>query len=349
MRSLLFSLTAMVFSPFHLLGNANEDTITIDFGNNSRIVILVNNQEDLAFLQQYDINKMLSDLSLSIDTADYDVTNLKIEDKTGARYLKDTTLVASEEGHVENKRSVDDIESLSDIRDRIKEKSSKHKRTHRASRGSMNLELGKNNYLQDGSFPEDDAFHSVKPWGSWYVAINSSHKFNLLGPLSIDWGKGISWYNFKFQNPDARLVRMDHGAGFMEDPLGLANIRSKVTVSHLNMSLVPLLDFGRSTRALSRRSHDRFSFSHLASSGFRIGAGGYTGYRVGSYTKYVFRDERRQNVKERGSFYLNNWRYGIRGQMGIGGFDMFFNYDLSPLYRGADSPNLQPFSFGVIF
>jgi hypothetical protein len=349
MKSLIFSLTVMAFLPFHLFGNANEDTITIDFGNNSRIIILVNNQEDLALLRQYDINKMLNDLSLSIDSADYDVAYLKIEDETGTRYLKDTTLVASEERLVEHRRSVDDMESLSDIRDRISERRSEQKRTHRVSRRSLNLELGKNNYLQDGSFPEDGAFHSVKPWGSWYVAINSSHKFNIAGPLSIDWGKGVSWYNFKFQNPDARLVRMDHGAGFVEDPLGLANIRSKVTVSHLNMSLVPLLDFGRSTRTLSRRSRDRFSFSHNASSGFRIGAGGYAGYRVGSFTKYVFRDDRRQNVKERGSFYLNNWRYGIRGQMGIGGFDMFFNYDLSPLYRGADSPNLQPFSFGVIF
>ena len=75
------------------------DTIILEFGNNSKILILVENQEDLKSLQSYDINQMLKDLSVSIDSAEEEVDYLTIEDNEGDRYLRDTTIV------VRNRRS----------------------------------------------------------------------------------------------------------------------------------------------------------------------------------------------------------------------------------------------------
>jgi hypothetical protein len=243
----------------------------------------------------------------------------------------------------------DDVETLSDVRDRINKTDYIQDRAPRV-RHSVNFELGMNNYLQNGRFPEaDGAPYSVKPWGSWYVGFNSTHKFHVAGPVFIDWGKGINWYNFKFEDPSIRVTRMEQGIGFIEDPRELPSIKSKITASYLNMSLVPILDFSNGLRRVKSYSMDGFSFTQYNKRGFRIGAGGYAGYRVGAHTKYVYRDDRRQREKERGSFYLNNWRYGVRGQLGYKALDLFFNYDLSPLFVGDASPKLRPFSFGVIF
>ena len=39
---------------------------------------------------------------------------------------------------------------------------------------SFNFDLGTNNYLEDGKFPDsNNQPYSVRPWGSWYVAAGS--------------------------------------------------------------------------------------------------------------------------------------------------------------------------------
>lgn len=216
-------------------------------------------------------------------------------------------------------------------------------------RHSMNFEFGMNNYLEDGSFPDaNGSLYSVRPWGSWYVGINSYHKFHIEGPLFLDWGKGISWYNFKFEDNATRLTRLEQGVGFVED-LSVDGIKSKLAVSHLNMSLVPILDFSHGLRKVKSYSVEGFNFTQYNKRGFRIGVGAYAGYRIGSHAKYVVRDDRREKERDKGNFFLNNWRYGIRGQAGFKALDLFFNYDLSPLYVGTMSPDLHPFSFGILF
>ena len=84
--------------------------------------------------------------------------------------------------------------------------------------------------------------------------------------------------------------------------------------------------------------------------GFRIGGGVYAGYRLGSRAKYVSKeDNERQRVKDRTNFYVNNWRYGVRVQLGIDGIDLFANYDLNELFIAGRGPELNAFSFGIVF
>ena len=81
--------------------------------------------------------------------------------------------------------------------------------------------------------------------------------------------------------------------------------------------------------------------------GIRLGAGVYGGYRIWSRTKYVFNDGK---AKSTGNYQLNNLRYGIRGQLGFSGIDLFVEYDLSQVFqenRGA--PELNRIQFGVTF
>lgn len=219
-----------------------------------------------------------------------------------------------------------------------------------AIRHWVNIDFGLNNYLESGEFPDAaGAQYAVRPWGSWYVGVNSSHKFHIGGPVFLEWNKGVSWYNFKFDDEYTRLSVQENGIGFIKDQSPVDGIKSKLAVSHLNMSLVPVFDFSNGLRKVKSYSVDGFNFKQYNKRGFRVGLGGYAGYRIGSHVKYVFKDDRREKEKDRGSFFLNNWRYGVRAQVGFKALDLFFNYDLSPLYIGAASPDLNSFSFGVTF
>jgi hypothetical protein len=83
--------------------------------------------------------------------------------------------------------------------------------------------------------------------------------------------------------------------------------------------------------------------------GFKIGVGVYGGYRLGSHSKIKFRqNDETDKDKEHSSFYLNNWRYGLRMRMGIKSLDLFFNYDLNELFSEGRGPELNAFSFGII-
>ena len=213
---------------------------------------------------------------------------------------------------------------------------------------SFNIDLGMNNYLQNGKFPEETgAPYAVKPWGSWYVAFNSNHKFHITGPLFIEWGKGISWYNFKFDNEDIRINAENDTLMFIEDSRNVNAIKSKLTASYINMSLIPVIDFSRGFKQVKSYSYESFRFTKYKKQGFRIGAGPYFGYRIGSHSKFVYKDDGREKEKDRDNFMLDNWRYGIRVQAGYKALDIFFNYDLNDLFLGKANPSLNAFSFGI--
>jgi len=110
----------------------------------------------------------------------------------------------------------------------------------------------------------------------------------------------------------------------------------------LNISLIPLLDFGDHSR--KPRMWDGYG------SEFRIGIGPYAGYKIGSKSKLVYKDGGdREKDKHRDSFYLNDLRYGARLQLGFRSTDFFFNYDFNELFKKDRGPELNAISFGVIF
>jgi hypothetical protein len=204
---------------------------------------------------------------------------------------------------------------------------------------TFNVDLGTNNYLSDGKFPDDNnAPYAVRPWGSWYVAFNSVHRARLANKYFLEWGLGISWYNFKFQNNDILLERNDTGLTFYSDSLHTNFIKSKLTASYLNASFIPVIDFGgKGKKALNREYHS-----------FRLGLGPYVGYRIGSHSKLVYESgNHKEKVKDKDNFYLNNFRYGLRLQLGFRSTDLFFNYDMNDLFISGKGPALSAFSFGV--
>ena len=181
----------------------------------------------------------------------------------------------------------------------------------------------------------------MRPWGSWYVGIASVQRSRLAKNFFLEWGLGMSWYTFKFQDDNVIMVKDDNGVRFEHDTRDFEFIKSKLSASYVQASLIPVLDFNDNGK--KARVWEGYKES------FRIGLGPYVAYRISSHSKLVYKDEGRERDKDRDSFYLNNLRYGARLQIGYRSTDLFFNYDLNELFKEGKGPNLNAFSFGVIF
>jgi len=72
---------------------------------------------------------------------------------------------------------------------------------------------------------------------------------------------------------------------------------------------------------------------------FKIGIGGKIGMRFTSQTKlkYEFDDENIKS-KQKESFGLNRFRYGLTGRIGFGGFNFFYYHGLSELFESGEGP-----------
>ncbi|MDH5380166.1 MAG: hypothetical protein OEW75_04895 [Cyclobacteriaceae bacterium] len=249
-------------------------------------------------------------------------------------YSQDEDPVKSKNDSIDNQVIIEEDFDDNDNDDDEESGIVKHKKR---TENFWNLDFGLNNYLQNGKFPDaTNESHTVKPWGSWYLALASVNRTRINGPLYMEWGMSFSWYNFKMQDPSIRITKGVDNIEFLPDTNGFDDyIKSKLSVTHINIFLVPMIHTDRSSR-----SDDK---------GFRLGVGGYAGYRVGSSTKFVYDKGGKQKDKGRGNYYLNNVRYGIRAQAGWKGTDIFFNYDLNELFAEGKGPELNPFSFGIIF
>ena len=332
-------------SPDHPLLTV-KDTVVINFGNNSKIMILVDNPEELKKISEFDINAMLEDLRISIDSMDDNEQYLRIEDETGENYLRDTSIVVSKPEKTDIRQIKESIkeEVVDELRNEFESKDRDKNYNYRRTRHYFNLELGMNNYLQDGKFPDaNNELYSVKPWGSWYVGMNGTNRTQISGPFFLDWGAGISWYSFKHQNFSTRIEKGETEVIYYDDPEVPNPIKSKLAMTHLNIHLVPLLHFGK-----SGRKKDIFHWDYY-DSGFRIGIGGYLGYRIQSWTKYTWReDDNKKKDHNHSNYYLNNLRYGLKFVVGYRAIDLFVNYDISKLYIEDRGPGLNSFSFGIV-
>ncbi len=220
---------------------------------------------------------------------------------------------------------------------------------HGTLRG-LNFEFGLLNYLNDGDFPSSSDLYELRPTASTFVGLTWNHTSYISGPLYLDWGGGISWYNFRFQNPATRLDPSNGRLDFFEQQGLESAIKSKLKATYLMFTAVPMFDFGKGKRIVRQFEEDDVRVAVSSRRGFRFGVGPYVGLRLSNKAKYVFRDgDGRDKIKEKGGFFMNDLRYGLRAQIGINGFDMFINYDFNELFEEGNGPELNPVSIGVVF
>lgn len=300
------------------------DTVVVELAKTSKVVFTMKDRTDLETLKQYDFQALFNDIFSKLEKND---TTSVVPADTTKKVNTDRLEVTKEDWGKE-----DDEDDWDDRRYR-----------HHNTRHYFNFDFGTNNFLEEGDFPDNSgAQYAVRPWGSWYIGLNSMLRTQVSQKFFLEWGAGVSWYDFKFQDDNTRMVEDDNGISFVADNLDVSYVKSKLEICYLNASLIPVFDFGGHNRKA------RFWSSH--NSNFRIGAGPYVGYRLYSKSKLVYKEDGdKEKDKESNNFYLNNMRYGIRMQLGIRSADFFFNYDLNELFVENKGPKLNAFSFGVVF
>jgi lipopolysaccharide biosynthesis glycosyltransferase len=318
-----------------MVSNAQDkpaDTVIIKVGEGSKIIMVIKDKKDLETMKQYNFQTLIPDLITKLEQKD-----TASQQKPAVDYLKEPI---AEEPIVTDIVETNEDWDNEDWTTKYSEKNHHSKRTY----SSFNFDLGTNNYLSDGKFPDgNNALYTVKPWGSWYVGVNSVQRTRIVNKFFVEWGLGVSWYNFKFQNTQTIISKDDNSVNFSLDTQDADFKKSKLTATFINASLIPMIDFGSNRRKPS-------VFDSHNSDSFRIGVGPYVGYRIDSYSKQKFEengDERKP--KDHDNFYLNNFRYGMRLQLGFDDVDLFFNYDLNELFIENKGPKLNAFSFGVTF
>jgi len=323
----LISITLLTLTIWISAYSQGGDTVVINIGEASKVTFEIKNTKDLETLKKYDFQSVVNDLISKLEQRDS--STLK---KPAEEYLKPATEVTA------NVQPSTEENWDNDDRKRDRNEYRFRKRTY----NSINFDFGTNNYLSEGKFPdEDNSLYAVKPWGSWYVGINSVHRTRVARKFFVEWGGGVSWYNFKFQNTTTLMAKDNNSVLFTEDLREVNFKKSKLTACYLNLSLVPVIDFGGNRKKPMIFDDDR-------SESVRFGIGPYVGYRIGSYTKQVYKEDGdKQKDRNHDSFYLDNIRYGVRFQFGFSDMDLFFNYDLNELFVSNKGPKLNAFSFGI--
>ncbi|RUA38612.1 MAG: hypothetical protein DSY77_00090 [Bacteroidetes bacterium] len=202
----------------------------------------------------------------------------------------------------------------------------------------IDFSMGLNNYLNSSNqFPDtDNKDFALDPLTSWTYGIHSNHKISVSPYVKFNFQLGLLWNNFALADNNYQFTKGPEQVELLDTDLARPDInptRSKLNITYLNLNLVPMFHFGKSSDA------------------FRIGAGPFGSYRIASKSKFKYDDNGKDVVKN--NFHINNWKYGLKAQVGWKGVDLFATYDLSPIFiedRGpeADYP-LRAISFGVIF
>ena len=212
--------------------------------------------------------------------------------------------------------------------------STKNKRPNLYNRKGLNLYLGLN--ALSGVAPASLPDFTLDPTGSRYASLEISRFVTLSeskkSAFRLGYGLEIDWYNFMFDH-NRIATKGPNGVEFttITSSTGkeVAMSKNKMSISYLTLPIMPHFAF------------DKKSAVQM------IAIGGYISYRLDTWTKAI--EEESGNLrKETSNLYVNPFRYGIRAEFALRHFpDLFFSYDLSPIFEPGKGPEMRGLAFGI--
>ena len=342
--------------------NPEQDTIIVKMANGAKLILQLQNIEQLKAFQNYSLDSLMRQLNKYVDQVD------KMENTTGGK--KDMTVTfnkaksadgkseqitvtvqeqdkktgeVKKERHeirinksfkidVEVEEEGDDTKVNVNIPDKAQRDSTRkaHKEMHyKATKFNFDVDLGYNSFVDT----DDTQVPDLKTLGSRYVSLNL-HLNNQIGgrksPFYIVSGFEFAFNNFMFD--DDIIVRdINRVTVFVEDTERNYE-KSKLTYSSVNVPIMPMLKFKREN----------------GKDGFVIGAGGFAGYRLGSHTKLKFQEAgKTEKDKTRDNFNLSDFQYGLEGVIGYGSLNLFVKYNMNDVFKDGRGPQANVISFGL--
>ncbi len=176
----------------------------------------------------------------------------------------------------------------------------------------------------------------LKTINSTFVSLAIDESINLVSGKKSAWrlgyGVSVDWYNFQFDH--SRVIQKSASGQTIFQPIiskgsEIELEKNKLAVSYVTLPLMSQFVF-RKVSAIQM-----------------ISLGGYASYRLTSWSK-TKEDKSNDRNKESSNFNLNQFRYGLRAEFAFRRFpDLFFNYDLNPLFESNTGLKMNGFSFGV--
>ncbi len=197
---------------------------------------------------------------------------------------------------------------------------------------------GKPSPLQTTLFPPTllSTDFDLKTINSTFVSLAIDESINLVSGKKSAWrlgyGVSVDWYNFQFDH--SRVIQKSASGQTIFQPIiskgsEIELEKNKLAVSYVTLPLM-----------------SQFVFRKVSSIQM-ISFGGYASYRLTSWSK-TKEDKSNDRNKESSNFNLNQFRYGLRAEFAFRRFpDLFFNYDLNPLFESNTGLKMNGFSFGV--
>ena len=213
-------------------------------------------------------------------------------------------------------------------------KAKQEERANRAVHSNFNIDLGLN-ALTNKQRDINGNTLDLRPIASRYISLNWHYDIRLgqVGsPLFLRTGPELAFNNYMLDN-NYQFVNQNSITMLQKPAEPGRNLeKSKLSVSSINLPLMPMLNFQ------DKKGHESF----------RIGAGGFVGYRLGSHTKLKYEDNgSTKKDKDRGNYNLEDFQYGVQGTIGIRSIDLFAKYNLNNTFKDNRGPQAQTISFGI--
>ncbi|RRA99024.1 outer membrane beta-barrel protein [Larkinella rosea] len=316
---------------------SKADSLVILFGNKTRLVIHSNDKAGIRQLSNYDINKIIRDMGMKLDSAKAGETFVVIDENRVQRYLQDTVLVVTQrDGEVQvtikesegRRYDSSDNNHESDWSSRNKNRRRKNDNWDIGADGGG---IGLNTLVEKSANPNyPKESYQLRPLGSRYISLALSQMPTIARSqhvaFKLFYGLEVSWNNYMFQN-DVIAQKNPNGVIFADAGRDLK--KSKLTVCSVNLPVVPRLSF---------YNNNGRKVGHL-------GFGGYVGYRVDSYTKIKETDSNKE--RQHSDFHLNDFRYGVIAHIGVARTNFFIKYDLNSMFKTDKGPDVRALSFGI--
>jgi hypothetical protein len=331
---------------------AIQDTITIKLPDGVSMKVFVKSTDQLKNLQTYKLDSLMALLSKYVEQVEQmDKANKSKGTKevtmtfNPAKDLNDNqapeqisitisakTVEKMQNNKVENLVNVivDMQKSKNETRDsvQVKHKSKKYARAN----FSFDIDLGLNTFA---NVPENSGdSYDLKPLGSRYVSLNQHFDARIGGqksPLYLTTGFELAFNNYMLDK-NRYLTDVDGQTIFNKELTEVRSFeKSKLTSSSLNVPVMATLQFK----------------DKKGRQAFKIGTGGFAGYRLGGHTKLKYQEEGKTiKDKERGSYNLEDFQYGVNFVIGYRKIELFGKYNLNDLFKDNRGPAMNVVSFG---
>lgn len=332
-------------------GPAVQDTITIKLPDGVGMKVFVKSTAQLKTLKTYQLDSLMALLSRYVEQVeemekankgktDKEVTitfnpSKDLNDKEAPERVTITISAKTVEKMQQNKVEkfmnviVDLQHGDKETQDSVQVK---HKSKHGRANFSFDVDLGLNTIV---NVPDNSGdTYDLKPLGSRYVSLNQHFDARIgsqKSPFYLTTGFELAFNNYMLDKN--RYVTDVNGQTVFskEQPEVRSFEKSKLTTSSLQVPLMATLKFKDKNGKES----------------FRIGAGGFGGYRLGSHTKLKYQDEGKTlKDKERGSYNLEDFQYGVNFVIGYRKIELFGKYNLNELFKDNRGPAMNVVSFG---